>query len=125
MALRSAKSKLGKGKFHNKEMQLQYDKTPNSFTFHDVDLLDSEENKEINGIGKLFEVVKGEWLDDGYLAYNDITIVEVKKKVEVDPYGINDLSSYESDLIKLILKNIERIDIDALTTIIERGLENN
>jgi hypothetical protein len=117
MALRSAKSKLGKGKFHNKEMQLQYDKTPNSFTFHDLDLLDSEENEDIKGIAKLFEIVKDEWLKEGYMAYNDITVVEVKVKDEIDVYGIDDLDNKGRNIILRILEKFEdeEMNFDALS----------
>mgnify|MGYP003664881974 FL=1 len=107
-ALRAAKSKLNNGKFHNKEMQLQFNKTPTNFTFHELELLGSEFNKDIDTLIILTDTIRNEWLDKGYVPYNDLNIIELEPDTEeVDSYGIDKLDYQQRDIIQRILDGFE------------------
>ena len=124
--MRSVKSKLKARKFSNEALQddwIQYE--GEGFEFVKIELPEGESLKEFHDlirkkyIGK--EKYNGEVM--GYGLYNDITYID---KVETkDISEISHLNQYERRFILMIIENIRSIDIDALTTTIERGLENN
>jgi hypothetical protein len=84
-AKRSTKSKLKKDKFHNKEMQKDYNEFPDNFDLvGEVFIL--EGNKwGCNTLAELADEVRWEYIDKDYLLWNDIHVVEGKEKqIEVD-----------------------------------------
>ena len=108
VAKRSAKSKLKKGTFHNKETQLDFNKYPSSFEFCKVILLEEEDEKNLT---ELLEAIKKEYLGDGFIPYNDIEIIHHTPKTqinEVDVYGIDELDYQKKDIIDRILDAFER-----------------
>lgn len=108
-AMRAAKSKLKSGKFHNKEMQLQFNKTPQKFTFHKLDLLDSDLNNKIDNLIELADTIRTEWLDKGFIPYNDLNIIESKPEIsKVDVYGIGDLDYQKKDIIDRIFEAFDK-----------------
>lgn len=68
VALRLAKSKLNKGKFHNKEAQTDYIKNKDDFNFGKV-VLDTSDKKTLDD--KANEYMR-EYLSSGWIIYNDV-----------------------------------------------------
>ncbi len=85
VAKRSGKSKLKKGTFHNKEMQKDFDNYPENFDLSgNITLLEGNEYGCKN-LGELVDEIRWNYVDEGYLLWNDIHVVEGKEKVtEVD-----------------------------------------
>lgn len=78
VAIRSAKSKLKKGAFHNSNLQDQYNLSPNTIVFGKAELLSKEEDDMT--LIELADLVRGEWIDSGFIPYNDLEIITITRK---------------------------------------------
>jgi|TARA_R110000765_G_scaffold221706_2_gene325628 hypothetical protein len=109
-AIRSAKSKLGKGKFHNEAMQNDWDKLGES-TF---EFLDPELTEEGEDVKEIFEEIKYDYMNCDWLLYNDISYIKENSE-SVIISELPNLSEAEKEFVRLIVENIKKINISELT----------
>lgn len=108
-AIRSAKSKLKKRKFHNDSLQsdwIEFD--GKGFEFLEPILISDDEDLKI-----AHQRIRGEYIKDGFLLHNDIEYVDKPQKIETSE--LSNLTTYEQDFIRLIIKKIGKVDIDAFS----------
>ena len=112
--IRTTKSKLKKNKFHNKSLQMEYNK-------HGLSAYDIEKHFPEKGETVLDLLLRLEEssLRDNWKLHNKLDVLEVSSG-EIDKYGVDDLSGFERDFIKLVIKKIDSIDIDYLTSLINQ-----
>jgi len=108
-AIRSAKSKLKKGKFHNHSLQNDVREFGISdFKFHEPILLSDGDN-----LISLHKKIRDEWTDKGYMLHNDICYIDRIENVTTSE--LSGLTGYEQDFIRLVVDKINKIDIDAFS----------
>ena len=119
VAKRSAKSKLKKGAFHNKALQDQYNLSPMSLRYGDLDLL--EEEDEDFTLTEYLETIRNEWIDEGYIPYNDLEIITITKK-EIETIDVmEDLVGKDKSTIERVIKllNEGKIQAQALNDLLD------
>jgi len=113
-AIRSAKSKLRKGKFHNKSVQEDFDKygiydkenNPNGVFFEEPLIV-----KDSEVLGDVFLRAKDELIDSGYLLYQDVEFIKVKPETEFVDLLKERLSGDDYDVVCGIMKMLERGEV--------------
>lgn len=93
--IRSAKSKLKKGIFHNKSLQEEYAECGiDEYTF------DKHLPKKGESLGELLLRIEKELLDDEFMLHNRIEVVQLDgKEFKIDKYKIDELNSIQQDIV--------------------------
>lgn len=112
VAKRVTKCKLKRGNFHNQEMQKDFNENPDNFDL--VGKMYFLKNNEYgcNTLAELADEVRMDYIDENYLLWNDIQVVEGKEK-EVDRFGLDDLKNSERSVVESIIHHIKSGKIKA------------
>lgn len=114
-AIRSAKSKLKKGNFHNKSLQLDFDKygwSKNEFGDDMKFFIETHLVEEGELLGDTFMRIRDELLEDQYLVYNDIEYVGLKGEKEI-VNALEELVGRDLNVVERIITLLNQGDIEA------------
>ena len=93
--IRSVKSKLRKGNFHNKNLQEEYIE-------HGIEAYEIAKHfpKENETISELLFRIETELLEDNFFLHNHIEIVKLEgEETEIDKFKIGELNSSQQELV--------------------------
>lgn len=97
--IRSVKSKLKKGTFHNKSLQEEY-------VEHGIDAYKIIKHFPIEGesIADLLLRIEKELLEDGFMLHNNIEVIKLDgEEVEIDKYKIDELSPSQQEIVSTLI----------------------
>ena len=114
--VRSVKSRLNSGKFHNKKMQAEF--SIHGLGSYTVEKYIPAGNENIND---LLQRIRNEVVEDGYELYNDVRVVS-GDVTEIDKYGIDNLSQEKQSIIHRFLGALQSdIDISILDELLSQA----
>tara|TARA_R110000737_G_scaffold73927_1_gene102934 strand:+ start:180 stop:632 length:453 start_codon:yes stop_codon:yes gene_type:complete len=100
VAERSAKSKLKYGTFHNTLLQEDSAKSGKGKTTFGVYVKEDGET-----LRELFDEIKSQFIEDGFLIYNDTTFIDKEVIIETNPF--EDLSPYQQGIVWSVVKSLK------------------